>query len=86
MSEMIWEQMKPDSSGDPYHGSGDWEVHLNADGTVTVAVADCGCCGPTDIVKAKSVEEFDAEWKKLGKLLRTHVRRGVKKSQRGQRK
>ncbi|GAA0972793.1 hypothetical protein Q7689_00445 [Nocardiopsis tropica] len=82
MSEMIWEQMGTDLSGDPYHGSGDWEVHLHDDGTVEVAVADCGCCGPTPVVKIKSLEEFDAEWKQLGKLLRTHVRRAVKKSQR----
>lgn len=61
---------------------GSWNVVGFRDGGgAYVAVDDCGCCGDVDVLQVKSVEEFDAEWKRIGKMLRTHVRRAVKKGQ-----
>ena len=79
MSEKIWEQMSSSETLGMHHGEGDWEVWRHDDGTVDVAVADCGCCGPIDVIKTQTVEEFDAEWERIGAMLREQVRRGLEK-------
>ena len=60
--------------------SGSWRV-AEYRGQVHVSLVDCGCCGDTDAFQVSSVEEFDKEWKRIGKELRTHVRRAVKRSE-----
>lgn len=59
---------------------GSWHVDSDTrSGGVDVSLQDCGCCGETDVLHVESVEEFDREWKRIGKMLRTHVRRAVKR-------
>ena len=78
-----WAETKPSSyDGQVRDFPGAWHVDTDVrGGGAFVAIQDCGCCGDTEVLHVKSVEEFDKEWKRIGKMLRTHVRRAVKHSE-----
>lgn len=75
-----WAEKKKVSYSDQEKtGPGSWHVDSDRRGKgVFVAVQDCGCCGDTEVLYVNNVEEFDKEWKRIGKMLRTHVRRAAK--------
>jgi len=79
VSEKIWEQTTPDEHGHHWHGAGDWAVRREDGGTISVEMDDCGCCGPHEVIQATTVAEFDAEWERIGAMLREQVRRGLEK-------
>ena len=74
------EKRKASYSEEMVTGPGCWRVAADTrDGGVCVDVEDCGCCGSTEVLHVESVEEFDKEWKRIGKMLRTHVRRATER-------
>lgn len=60
--------------------SGTWKVRT-FQGRADIEITDCGCCGSVDVLNVCSVEEFDAEWDRIGKMLRTHVRRATRRGE-----
>lgn len=78
-----WSETRPSSWGGQVQGfPGAWHVDSDVrEVGALVAVQDCGCCGVTDVLHVKSVEEFDTEWERIGKMLRTHVERAVQRGE-----
>lgn len=78
-----WAETRPSSwDGQVRDFPGAWHVDTDVrGGGVFVAVQDCGCCGDIDVLYVKTVEEFDKEWKRIGKMLRTHVKRAVRRGE-----
>lgn len=73
----IWEDQNSDRGSYTASISGNWQVHAHEDGTATVGVDDCGCCGVIDLADVASIEEFDAEWARIGGMLREQVQRAL---------
>lgn len=71
-----WTEKRKDSYSDKMRTEpGCWRVAADTHaGGVCVDVVDCGCCGSTEVLHVKSVEEFDAEWERVGKMLRERVK------------
>lgn len=78
-----WVETRPSGWGGQVRDfPGAWHVDTGVrGGGAFVAVQDCGCCGVTDVLHVKSVEEFDAEWERIGKMLRIHVERAVQRGE-----
>lgn len=82
MSEKIWEEK--DSRRGSYTISipGNWQVWKHKNGTLTVGVDDCGCCGYIDLVDVATFEQFNSEWERLGNMMRPHVQRALNDNER----